>query len=578
MTGCNSVCLLDYLDETDRATVLSGGDPGNIGEAINAALDDTGPGATIDASMLQGSIVLATDPFAGFTTAERTLVTGPCTFRRNVKTLGAIELPSKLTWRWEGTRYEPTENIDTWPGAYDQGAGIIETKLFTGTCTGTLGGNTITVNDASALLPGSALAIVGIAPFTNIQHQVTEALTSSTPSTITLTPSIASTIDDSKVYLKIDDEIIRVSCSGTVTIEQRGDLGTTAAAHSAGSTATLMVAKIYKVVSVAGNVATLDGTLDRSFSNAPWWAGTVGTRIEGWGVIDGLFLRNYTPNKAWVGVLSTLSRDFSFSGGFEIRHCYIANVFLQGAQNAVVRVTSMVGNGVPASGVGAAVVFYGNCYRCHVEADIVADGYEAVAFDSKSSNVTRMGLTYGPLECSTHIKQILSHHYSVEMSGANACSAVVDYDEATNGVFIYTSLPQVVTPLTADNNSVLIGRSKHFGSYSPNPVRVTNAANNSVVINGRSGRVIEQDVAIAGAINVPANSGVAANVTLTGALPGDNYTAMPLADLPLGVIVQATKPPSNNVARLMFANGHTATRTTSAPSSYRIRATGPWNP
>jgi hypothetical protein len=575
----NTYSLLDALSPANRAIVLAGGDPGNIGATLNTLLLAARDGSTIDASMLSGTITLESNPFSGLVDAPVTLVTGPCLLQMNFNTLDSLSLPHRMEWRMEGTTVKPSVNLTTWPGAYTQGFGLISTKFRSDTASGTAAATTLTVADGTLFRVGSQIAINGILSFPTITTAIVEALTASTPSTITFTTSQASTIADSTVYLMVDSEIIFVTVAAnglTATVTTRGALGTTAASHLASASAVLMAADVFEVTSIAGNVLTLDHALPRSFTGATWWSGTVGSRISGWGTIDGAWDRVFAISKSWSGVLSTLSNNFDFSGDFEIDRCNFAGVFTQGTKGRRVSITKIARTGDGATNIGASLWSFSNDQQGFADIDIIDDGNLGVVLDCKSSNVTAIGLVKGVIESTVRVGVLMGHNVPVEISAGLSNAVIIEADESLSGPYLNTSSTQYTTPVNPVGNYINLGHAKNTATY-VSATRVANAAQNTVIINGQSRRVIEGTITFAAPYGVTADSTDYINFTIAGVQPGDRCSVTPGQDMPIQTVVFAVTPSIADAFRLGFANSRAFAALIDAGDDFFVRAEGPWS-
>lgn len=578
--GDSVYSILNELTAEQRATVLAGGDPGNIGTVLAALISTVPAGSTIDASMLRGDILLDVNPFDGVVSAPIKLVVGACNLQMEFGALGSLALPHGFDLCLQGSVIEPSEPLLTWTGQYTQGLGLVSTGFWDGLASGLVGATTLAVPDGSYFRKGSQVAVSGIVEYPDLTGVIVEALTESGPASFTFTTPQTYSFPDSIVYLKVENEILLCTISGdgaTATNITRGVLGTTAAAHVAGSSAVLMVADVFEVQSVAGNVLTLDHALPRSFTDARWWTGAVGARVSGYGLIDGGYDRVATVTKAWSGILSTLSKDFAVEKGIDITRCFFSAVFLLATKGHRVRPGRVSLTGDPATNFGSSVWLFAGAADGACDVDVCDDGYIGVVMDSKSSNVVAMGLIGQVTDCQARIGQMRGHTYPVNLSSSLRSSVYIGVDDSLSGPYIDDgALQNGGTPSLPVGNRIEIGHAENLDSYVV-PVRVANPDQNTVIINGRSGRVVEGTLTVAADYAVNTDETMYVTYTLMGTQTGDKTTVLPGGDLANGLSIFSVPVPLDNGFRIGHSNTYPFAALVPEGFTFLARAEGPWD-
>jgi hypothetical protein len=477
-----TVSLLSFLTAAEINDVTSGANTINITSKIAAAIAEAAskPGCTLDMRMLKGTVHLSFNPFAGIYSAPFRWRTGQVKFTMDFNN-GSLLLPSNLTWEPEDTVVEPSVQITSILSDASPGVGLIGTSIVGTTGSGTSGQQTITVASALGLHVGAYVAVNGVKADTDIQHAINANMTASSPASFGFSSSVANTIEASTVYLLIGTEIIYGSVSGgTFTVLQRGALGTTAAAHTVGDTATLMRGYIDRITGISGTTITLASPLPRTFTGAPLRAGAVNVTINGRLTVDGKYDRLSGVTGLFSCIASVLSANFTVRGITKLYRGSHGGLILFGAANANVELDLIQETGKPSATFGSSVWVFGEALRNYTRVRLANDGNLAVAVDNKSNGVSFYGIDGAPIENRVDIDVVTAHVAEAHISGARGSRVEIGYaDTSATASIIDSGVPQTTSdPLTIDN-VVVVGRQKTVRASS-----VTVGATNHVLANG----------------------------------------------------------------------------------------------
>lgn len=177
------------------------------------------------------------------------------------------------------------------------GTHIFTTEEISTTGTIAASSNQLTVPNGALFHAGERLSIRGAGGTSVYQFGTLSADIASNATSLSLTKVINDSVfaldgwAASTTYIWIDNELLsygaHTDSALSFTSLQRGLYGTTAAAHSAGATVSLALALYAQVVSVAGNVVTLDTTAIKAVTSAVVQRGSQNITVRGL-TMDGL--------------------------------------------------------------------------------------------------------------------------------------------------------------------------------------------------------------------------------------------------------------------------------------------------
>lgn len=471
--------LMDVLDRAERAALLSGEYDASVLTRMTALIQSLPEGAILDASMVSGDWLWGADPFLSIGIAPITLRLGAVTIKKNFND-GGIMLPSRMMLDCDGTSVEPTVKIEAIPNEANPTTGMIFTHQVGGTLSGASGQPTVTLDFAynDRLLVGASLSIFGAVPMPEIELELSGGIDAN-DTTVTFTID-ADDVAEGLAYFKVDDEVILGVVSGTtMTVQTRGANGTTAASHSSGAAAVLMIARIFKIVAKSGTLVTLDDNLPYSLTDARWRGGALDTSIRGGLQIDGKHNRADPAANIWCGLATNLSRGLRVEGDVRIANIVHCGVMLTGARDADITLDRIEHVGRPDPGLGSAIMLFGDNQRCTIRARSVDDGVLGVAFDSKSFGVTYFGLHQGSHFNQVFIDRLTNFPYSASFASSNNNYLHIGLSAAA-GPNMDDSASQLTTPIDSVGNVVVIDH--QTAALGPSGVSL---ALNRVSINGK---------------------------------------------------------------------------------------------
>lgn len=476
-----TIDLLDALSDAEKADVLTGENSIDITSKIAQFLSKAPAGATLDARALNRTVTWTSSPFAGLPSLPVTLLTGNVTIKANFN-LFNFRLPSNFEWNMAGTTITPSVKLNAIRSDTSPATGMVETYISSGTCSGTGGTPRITVSSASGIYPGAAIGILGINAYAPITHTLGVSISASDNS-FKFGESTASTINGSLVYIKIDDEIMRVIVTnGVAAVQQRGALGTNAAAHSISASAVLMNTKVFKVVSVSGLVVTTDAPMPFTFKNSTFRAGAIGVKITGSGLIDGAYNPADPPSGIWHCLSTTLGTNCSSEAGLKISRGVHGGLILFGARECNFQVGEITNCGNVANGFGGSLWIFGQNLNNFVNVLKISSCNSGPLIDDKSSGVSGYGIDQPGSGNRITVGRITDCRIGYDITGCTNNTidiAYCDVSAHTGGIF--TSGSQTVTPNIATGNSVTIGFEK-----TPRKPTGNSLAGNQIVIAGKA--------------------------------------------------------------------------------------------
>jgi len=579
----DQITLLDVVTDAERVQILANVDPGNIAERIRDALLEMRDGTIFDCSVLPETSTWAIDPFAGLRVKRVQFITGSSIIRRDFVNSGGFRLPSRFTWEMRGTTITGTGKITDLPHVSTRdGAAplLVQTDNWNGTYTGTAGSSTITVNDATGLLPGCLMALSAQQPSSSVSHVLGANIAASGVTSFPFTGgNLTHASANSLIFMLIGSEIIEVltDAAGTATVQRRGCMSTTAAAHSSGAPITVLLSQIVLVQSVAGNVVTLDQNLLRTAggTNNVWKAGTLDTAIIGWGVIDGRFQRG--DNSFFVNLGGLLANRLVIDGALRSNNAAHGGINLFGCQRASVRMASMFNCGK--EDIGAFAWIFSRSIFCRVEIGYVTFGYIGGIIDDKSSNIMYPAAVEGACtDCEIKIGSASDLKYAAVIEGARRCRVSIGVSDSPRGVICEANPVQNVTPeLTVDNVIEVMG--KPFSSIDvAERGEVQAVAGNQIIINGQRQWVKRVQVSPGSIINIPATSSVDVNFSVADAKVADAYRIIQAGGLPANVTVMPIKPSAAGTATLRFANCGAGGAAVPTSAVLDLLIEGDWHP
>jgi len=573
----NIFSLLNVLTSAERADVLAGTNAIDITTkfaTLVSTLATSFPGAILDASMVWGTWTWTSDPFnpgGELGSAPITVRLGAVTVKKNFND-GPVVLPSYFTLETTAkTKIAPTIKIDTIPGDSAPANGMLITHLVgSNGLSGTNGSPVVTLDFSYAgrVNVGACFAIFGVEPFTQNAVAISGAINSSV-TTITFASDMTAEMEG-LTYIKIDNEIIKGSVSGTtMTGCTRGANGTTAASHADAATATQMISRIYTVVAKSGTSVTLDAALDRNLTAATWRCGSIDTRIVGPGLIDGELNRASPASGNWMCVGSTLSRRFQMDEGLRLIRADHGGFMLMGCREARIDLPQIAGCGMPGSSLGSSFWLFGDVSGCTVNVDNLDDGSLGLAIDNKSFGVPEYGLISSCENNVVTVGSITNHVKSYNLSATFDNEVWIGVNKADSGV-LEDSASQLVTPIPCTGNSVVVGSQPNAAG-----VAVDNPEDNYIVINGKSRREVTTQITTGSILYVPFNVNLSVTASFTGARSGDEVTVLTAAQIPALIGVMGSCY-TDDVVTLLFLTQSDGTKEVPIGTVLNITARGPW--
>lgn len=462
----NVVSLLSVLTDAEVADVLAGTNLIDITAKIKTLISTAPEGAYVDCSMLNGVVTLTSTLFTDHT-KRIYLDTGFAEIRNEFNDSGGHRIPSFCTWEMNG-KVAPTTKLNnpggaTFANVTSPALGMVQTYWggVGRTCGGTSAGTSLVVSDATGIHVGTRIAILGILADTTLTYTLTNAETSGA-TTLELTGAMADEIEPMLGNFLIGTEIVRglytggsidASAAGfTGEPSGRGMYGTTAASHSATDVVTVLQSQLATVTAMAGTTLTIDQPLARTFTGAYFRFGAVNARLTGIGEIDGEMNRSDPSTNVWECFASTLGSGCTADGRLRLRRGATGGIMLRGCKECNFYFDLIEGCGVPGSGLGASVWFFGGNYDCTVNARHVHDGNIAVAPDNKSAGVTSMGLDQPNFRCVSHFDEVTSHINGIDITGSHDGVHVIGHCQTSAAAIgIFDSTPQSDAIASAGN-------------------------------------------------------------------------------------------------------------------------------
>lgn len=478
------ISLLEALTDRERADVLAATNRVDLTVKIRDLIASAPAGSIIDATMLRGVVNLSGNIFEGIPDAPVTLRTGNVAFVKDFNR-GPLTLPSRIHWQGQGTVIRPAAPIRAIPSDNAVAFAMVETHVIPGHCNGTRGEARIEALNAaytSGLKPGARIAIFGIHPDLDIRHSIHGALTARTAS-FTFNESAEHTLEGSLAYLLVDDEIMlglqQRGAFNTAAGGGRGMLGTAARPHADAAAATVLRSEIFTVTGVSGTTVMLDRPLPRTFVNAQFRAGSVGSRMSGAFVIDGAFDRDH-PGALFYCLATTLGSDFRAEGDIALRRGMHGGFIGYGCQGATLDIAEVSGCGRPRQALGASLWLFGSAVRNQIRVRRVTDGYCGYIIDNKSNGVSYYGLDGPCLANSIQIDLLERHVAEGEISGSSGNTVLLgDSDTSAQSTIIDHGTSQATTPIPTSDNVVTVLRQRRRWSPAGDALQ-----GNRVVVNG----------------------------------------------------------------------------------------------
>jgi hypothetical protein len=447
----DTINLADYVAATGNEVRM-------VGSTIRRLARAAPPGTVIDARNL-GTALLESDPFDGIATANLELVTGEgvlhLDFNRNF-----ITLPSRLTWRMEGTQIRPVRPITTIASDASPAAGMIATAISGGYCTVGEGRDILTVDDSSGLHVGARIAVLGTKVDPSVSFRLARRIVAGQRGILPLVGDVETTISNSRVYLIIGNETLLVTVeSGQVVILERGALGSQSIDHPDGSPVVLARSTIATIADVRGKLVRLEAPMHRPAVRTIFKAGAVDVSLVGQGLIDG----GYTggPGGIYSVVASTLSTRFNCSGELQIARASHGGLFLFGATLANVQLASISEVGRRSEKLGASIWLFGETDTSSVTVSKVDKGNLGIAIDNKSFGVSYVGVDGPGRDNHVEVGALVEHLTGIQITAgqSNQCHLGLLESESMD-VIIDPDARQSTQPISAQNNIVVIERQK----------------------------------------------------------------------------------------------------------------------
>ena len=573
----NTYSLLNVLTDAERLDVILGTNAIDITDKLGALISylaANAPGSILDASRVTGTWVWTSDPLnpgGELGAANITLKLGAVTIRKNFNS-GSIVIPSFFTLDIRSrTKFGPTIKIDAIPGDSNPSVGMFSTHTVgSNGLSGTSGSPVVTLDYSydGRVNAGALLAIFGVEPYSNNTVAISGAI-SSGATTIALSTDITDEMAG-LIYIKIDDEIIKGSATGTsMTVTQRGANGTTAASHADGATVVQMITRIYRVVSKSGTAVTLDANLDRSLTGASWRCGSVGSRIIGGGLIDGELNRSDPAANNWHCLASTLSADFHVSGGLRLAGGDHGGINLTGCRNYDISLDRIYKCGMPGSLLGSSIWLFGDVADGHLYVRNVDDGSLALAIDNKSFGSIEYGLLKSSERNHVEIGSITNHLASYNLSATHRNTVHIGLNMAPGGV-LDGGDSQLITGIPCIGNSVIVGaQPNHAG------LQIANPADNFVSINGKSWREVKVQAVAGSILYVPYNLNLSVTTSTSGFKAGDDVDVRTAVENPALTFIKADCY-TDGVTTLLFQSQSDGTKEIPIGTVFNMTARGPW--
>lgn len=259
---------------------------------------------------------------------------------------------------------------------------VISTTQFDKT--GTAAGSIVTVSDATGIAAGSVCAVQYAGGI--LDTQVTTLVSSITAAeTAAITLTAFQGLANAGV-LQIGSELIRYTgrSSGVLTGVTRGVHGTTAAAHTTAETIGVARRHYATVLTVVGNIVTLDQPVVLAVTGAQVSFGTVGAGVIGRGMIDGNGVTGGAPTSVY-GIWAPLARYCEFD--VEMRNTDQGGLMLtRGASDNHVIYAHLHDCGTPEASKGGSFWLYQACKRNRIDQlHITGTVWVAVYLDDRTS-------------------------------------------------------------------------------------------------------------------------------------------------------------------------------------------------
>lgn len=580
--SANTVNLLSVLSDAEIDDVLTGTNAIDITAKVQSLIASAPDGSIVDMTMLTGEVTFSSDIFNGLHTKPVTIKTGRVTIAMDFNGKN-FKIPSFCTWEANGTRIKPTTTIDSIMGENTPGAALVETYFGGSGRTGGGSGTTYTVSDATGIHVGTRIAIFGTQ--TDFYFQFT--LGSSIDENDTTIPVVG---DGTSVADSITPGIITLRLSGTEFVRGlftagaldttypgggRGQFGGTPTSHSNGAPVLLMQSKVHTVTAVNGNVLTLDTSIGVGHSpgTSQFRFGSVGSRLIGKIEIDGEYDRAEEPTNVWSCLGSTLSNDFKAAGGITLRRAPTGGYFMIGTKDVRLDIDLIERCGRPATGLGGDGWLFGKNHGSNVHVHTARDGAAACLIDNKSSGINLFGLEQPNEDFFVSYDYVHSHQVGIDVTGSHHGYARIGYSDCSDShAGVFNGLPQQWAAIDPTGVTIEIAAMKAHKAPTGNSL-----AGNTVILAGKTGRVIDADLVLESGQSAPADSDTVVTFSATGAKVGDKVKIdMPsVAPLPAGVLLQHAYVLSENNVRLVFKNV-TGIGQTIPAQTFKARIEGPW--
>ncbi len=553
--GANVVSILQGVSDAKRTDILAGTNSLDITSDLASLIANVDDGTIIDTTPIRGDWTLTADPFGGIADRNITLLTGRTTIFNDFNSR-AFMLPSRLTWRCDGTIIKPTSTITSVvPSNVDTEKGMLRTYVSSTTGSGSFGASTVTVNSTDGLMIGTKIAVLGILTESDLANTLSGDI-GSTNTSITLGTSTALTTQTGDGYIQIDDECIHCSMSGTtVTVDERGALGTTAAPHTSGTSVFARLSWTAHITGISGTTITLDDTLPQTFSGATIIFGSVQTSILGHLEIDGLFDQAPGAQQFFFCLGSSLSDRLTVGGRVRLSGGAHGGLLLLATSNAWLDLDSIENCGKPVDELGADIWLFGGCFGTYLKTRIQRGGDVGIAIDDKSSGLTSTGLDNPNSQNVCKLGLLTDIVEGIDISGSFNNTVECEYLSATSStVSLWKNQGQSTRNLTT-NNYVNI---RSEGAYAATGGDADLSVNK--VVHGSRHEI--EGTLTGVSVTVP-TGGTSANFTFTGAKAGDHVVSItPSSALNDGVSIGYAYFPSDNGITIGFSNASDSTTVT----------------
>jgi polygalacturonase len=245
----------------------------------------------------------------------------------------------------------------------------------------TKGSNILSVTTTTGIQPGVLVGVRGAGGPSESQRATLAVPVTSGQTSIAI-KDYAGLPSAGPNYLVVDNEIISyekitMTFGAVLTGVKRGQLGTSAASHSANTYAWQAQRFVAEVVSISGTTVTLDAPAPRSVTGALTTIGTVGVRIRG------LTLVGHQSDKANSAVvLYYLAKNARITDSVIRNGDQIGVRLLHGSRDAIIEnnVFQRNGNNLMSAGVW----LYGGAIRNTVRNNVFEEDFAGVAIDDRT--------------------------------------------------------------------------------------------------------------------------------------------------------------------------------------------------